>query len=185
MQSEQPPTEPSSNPTNLPPIPEGIMVRAYYYTWHSDKFHRDQGYLRDKLIPRQQQPTLGEYDDTRPEIVAQHLAWSRQAKINQWVPSWWGPGFCEDVTVSGVIMRHTDLGDHQIALLYEPTSRLKEKEGWTTQRVAPDMEHICQTFFDNDNYYKIDGKPVMVIYFTTNCYFVGCYHARRMQEGHM
>jgi glycoprotein endo-alpha-1,2-mannosidase len=165
IHSEQPSTEPSSKPTDLPPIPKGITVGAYYYPWHSDDFHRDQGYLRDKLIPRQQ-PTLGEYDDTRPEIVAQHLAWSRQANINLWVTSWWGPGFREDVTISEAIMKHADLGDHQIALLYESTSRLKEKEGWTTQRVAPDMEHICQTFFVNDNYYKVDGKPVMVMYLT-------------------
>jgi glycoprotein endo-alpha-1,2-mannosidase len=154
-----------SNTTDLPPIPEGITVGTYYYPWHGNDFHRQDGYLRDKLIPRHQ-PKLGEYDDARPEVVAQHLAWSRQANINLWVASWWGPGFREDVTISEVIMKHADLGDHQIALMYESTSRVKQKEDWTTQRVAPDMEHICQAFFDNDNYYKVDGKPVMVMYLT-------------------
>jgi glycoprotein endo-alpha-1,2-mannosidase len=153
------------NTTSLPPVPEGITVGAYYYPWHSNDFHRDGGYLRDQLIPRQQ-PALGEYDDTRPEIVAQHLAWSRQANINLWLTSWWGPGFREDITISEVIMKHADLGDHKIALMYESTSRVKKSEGWTTQRVASDMKHICQTFFHNNNYYKVDGKPVIAMYLT-------------------
>ena len=68
------------NRKKLPPIPEGITVGAYYYPWHGDDFHRFGGYLRDLLEPRHQ-PVLGEYDDTRPEVIAQHLAWSRQANI--------------------------------------------------------------------------------------------------------
>ena len=75
-----------TNEEQLPPIPENILVGAYYYPWHGDDFHRGGGYLRKELVPRQY-PTLGEYDDTRPEILAQHLAWSRQANINLWVRS--------------------------------------------------------------------------------------------------
>jgi glycoprotein endo-alpha-1,2-mannosidase len=149
----------------VPAIPKDIMVGAYYYPWYSDDFHRGDGYVRDKLIPRHQ-PTLGEYDDTKHKVVAQHLAWSRQANINLWLTSWWGRGRREDITISEVIMKHEDLGDHQIALLYESTSRVRQDEGWTTQRVASDMNHICRTYFQNDNYYKIDGKPVLAMYLT-------------------
>jgi hypothetical protein len=146
--------------SDLPPIPEGIKVGAYYYPWHADDFHRDDGYLRDLLDPRHQ-PTLGEYDDTRPEIIAQHLAWSRQANIRLWVCSWWGAGAREDTTISNVIMKHTDLGDHQIALLYESTGRVKSSENWDPKRVGPDVERMCDVYFDHPNYYKVDGKPVI------------------------
>ena len=148
---------------DLPPIPEGITVGAYYYPWHGDDFHRNDGYLRDLLNPRHQ-PVLGEYDDTRHEVVAQHLAWSRQANIRLWVCSWWGEGSREDSTISNVILQHSDLGTHKIALLYESTGRLKESENWSTHRVGPDMERMCTSFFDHPNYYKVDEKPVVVIY---------------------
>eukprot|EP00978_Attheya_sp_CCMP212_P025032 scaffold79760_cov57-Attheya_sp.AAC.4 len=32
-----------------------------------------------------QSPELGDYEGTDPSVIAQHLAWSRQAKINLWV----------------------------------------------------------------------------------------------------
>jgi glycoprotein endo-alpha-1,2-mannosidase len=139
------------------------MVGAYYYPWYREahKWH-GEGYLRREVG---QQPTLGEYDDALPSTVAQHLAWSRKANINLWLTSWWGKDRREDKTILGVILKHADLGDHRIALFYETLYRVKS-EDWDTKRVAPDMEHICQTYFQNENYYKIDGKPVMAMYLT-------------------
>jgi len=149
----------------VPPVPADITVGAYYYPWHGDDFHRGDGYVRNELKPRHQ-PTLGEYNDALPTTVGQHLAWSRKANINLWLASWWGPGFREDVTISEVILKHPDIGDHQVALMYESLGRVRASDGWTTQRVAPDMEYICQTYFKNDNYYKVDGKPVIAMYLT-------------------
>ena len=100
-------------------IPEGITVGAYYYhPWHADDFHHNEGYLHDLLEPWHQ-PVLGEYDDTRPEVIAQHLAWNRQANIQLWVCSWCGLWFREDTTISNTILKHPNLGDHKITLLYE------------------------------------------------------------------
>lgn len=62
---------------------------VYYYPWYLDDFHGGK-YLREHLVPPQL-PTLGEYNDRLPEVIAQHLAWSRQANISLWVSSWWGP----------------------------------------------------------------------------------------------
>ena len=65
-----------------------------------------------------------------------------------------------------MILKHPDIGDHKIALFYESTTRIKQAEGYSTQRVGPDMEHICQTYFRNQNYYRINGRPVIVLYLT-------------------
>jgi hypothetical protein len=81
-----------------------------------------------------------------------------------WVCSWWGAGSREDTTISNVIMKHTDLGDHQIALLYESTGRIKSSENWDPKRVGPDIKHMCDTYFDHPNFYKVDGKPVILMY---------------------
>lgn len=61
-----------------------LMVGVYYYPWHADDFHNDEGYLRDILDPHQS-PELGEYDDREDAVIQQHLDWSRQANIQLWV----------------------------------------------------------------------------------------------------
>jgi hypothetical protein len=54
--------------------------------------------LREHLAPRQE-PALGEYNDRDPAVISQHLGWSRDAGIDFWAASWWGPGSGEDVTL--------------------------------------------------------------------------------------
>ena len=160
---------------DLPPIPENITVGAYYYPWYGKDFHHHGGYLRKFLDPRQW-PQLGEYDDSNPATIAQHLAWSRQANINLWATSWWGPGSQEDNTTRNVILPHPDLGSHKIAILYEstgPNGRVRPSEGYTTQRVAGDMSYICQTYFNHPNYLRIDGRPVVIIYLSRLMDMVG------------
>lgn len=144
--------------------PEGnLTVGVYYYPWYSDDFHRGSGYLREQLATIQQ-PVLGEYDDSDPQTIYQHLKWSAQANVRLWVTSWWGEGSREDTTTKDVILQHSALGDHKIALFYETTGRIRESEGYSTQRVTPDIEYICRNYFTHPNYYRIDGKPVLFIY---------------------
>jgi hypothetical protein len=68
------------------PPPSNTIVGVYYYPWYGDDFHRNEGYLREQLEPRQE-PTLGEYDDTEAATIGQHLEWSRKANIRLWVCS--------------------------------------------------------------------------------------------------
>jgi len=163
------PSSKNSNSVGLPP--SNITVGAYYYPWHGDNFH-EGNYLRKHL---NQQPYLGEYDDSKPEVIAQHLAWSRQANIRLWITSWWGPDRREDTTTKNVILTHRDLlnSDHQIALFYETTGRIKKEENYTTQRIVPDIDYICTTYFDHPNYYRIDGRPVLFIYLTRELEIAG------------
>jgi glycoprotein endo-alpha-1,2-mannosidase len=141
-----------------------IMVGAYYYPWHGDDFHHGDGYLREWLG---QVPVLGEYDDTDPTVIAQHVEWSRQANIGLWVTSWWGPGSREDTTTLDSILSHTDVLDNiKIALHYE-TSRLLSDDGTVRfDRIATDMQYICENYFNHGNYFQIDGRPVLVMYLT-------------------
>jgi Glycosyl hydrolase family 99 len=153
------------NNTEYASYPSDITVGVYYYPWHGNDFHRGDGYLRKQLLPPQL-PLLGEYDDTRPEVISQHLLWSQRANVNLWVCSWWGPDRREDNTIRSVILKHTDLNkNHKIALLYEGGGRgIKASAGWDTSNVYPDMEYICSVYFDHPNYYRIQNKPVIVIY---------------------
>jgi hypothetical protein len=62
----------------------------------------------------------------------------------------------------------SNLNNLKVAILYETTGRIKESENYTLSRVPTDFEYICQTmrYFDHPNYYRINGRPVLVIYLT-------------------
>ena len=141
-------------------------IGVYYYPWHSNNFHNGEGYLRRNLEPPQL-PQLGEYDDTDPATISQHLKSSRYANVNLWVSSWWGAGYQEDNTLKNVILPHADLPGTRIALLYETTSRMKQgiKKN-VTDIFYQDVEYIAKTYFDDPNHYRIDNRPVLFVYLT-------------------
>lgn len=151
--------------------PANITVGAYYYPWHYSHFQVNiDGYIRKELEPRQE-IRLGEYDDRVPAVIQQHLEWSKRANIGVWVTSWWGPNSGEDSTLREVILdpNKVTLGDHKFALLYETTGRIRESEGYDVNaRLPDDFDYICkeQKYFDHPSYYRINGRPVLVIYLT-------------------
>ena len=139
-----------------------FLVGVYYYPWHGERFHNGGGYMRKELIPRHL-PALGEYNDSDPRVVAQHMKWFRQANIGLLVTSWWGPNRVEDSNTKDVIMEHDDVGNLKIALHYETTGRLgdgREK----LPNAKTDIQYMCENYFDHPNYYTIDGRPVLFIY---------------------
>lgn len=143
---------------------------AFYYPWHADDFHRGDGYLREHLATRQF-PELGEYDDRHPWVIQQHLRWSRQANINLWITSWWGPDRRTDKTIRTHVLQHDKLQNHKIGIFYETKGRIKAVENWSLERVTSDMEHLCEHYFDHPNYYTLEDdlngpRPVLFVYLT-------------------
>jgi hypothetical protein len=137
-------------------------VGAYYYPWYAADFHGGQ-YLRERLIP-EQQPVLGEYDDREFEVIGQHLHWSREAGIDFWVASWWGPYFREDQTLRDRVLEHPDLGSFPIAVFYETAGRTL---GFTNFAwVDEDVTFLAREYFDHPNYLRIDDRPVLFVYLT-------------------
>mmetsp|Transcript_16720 Transcript_16720/g.25951 ORF Transcript_16720/g.25951 Transcript_16720/m.25951 type:complete len:477 (-) Transcript_16720:15-1445(-) len=160
--TRSPTPSPISNPTN------STTVGVYYYPWHSNDFHGGK-YLRADLEPKQY-PALGEYDDRKASVIAKHLEWSKYANINLWVSAWWGPGRRTDTTLKDYILPHDDLPDSgvKIALLYETTGRIDTNAlndtAVATRRVYDDIDYVAKNYFDDDNYHRIDGRPVVLIY---------------------
>ncbi|KAG7351243.1 glycosyl hydrolase family 99 protein [Nitzschia inconspicua] len=138
------------------------LVGVYYYPWHGENFHNDGGYMRKEIVPRHY-PSLGEYDDRDPQVIAEHMKMFRRANIGLLVTSWWGPDRLEDTTTKDVIMNHQDVGNLNVALFYETTNRLRNgiKD---ILNAKTDIEYISQHYFDHPNYYKINGRPVLFIY---------------------
>jgi glycoprotein endo-alpha-1,2-mannosidase len=138
------------------------LVGVYYYPWHGENFHNNGGYMRQDLQPPHQ-PALGEYNDSDPAVIAQHMSWFRKANIGLLVTSWWGPNRLEDTITKDVIMEHEDVGNLKIAIHYETTGRLGD--GFDeVKNVKSDVEYMCEHYFDHPNYYRINGSPVVFLY---------------------
>jgi glycoprotein endo-alpha-1,2-mannosidase len=144
------------------PLSGEYTLGVYYYPWHHGDFHGAE-YLRKYLIPSQQ-PVLGEYDDRDASTLKAHFDWCRYAGISVLSCSWWGPGSGEDITTKDYMLKHTDLGDLKICLHYETAGMTNNFT--SLANVGPDITYIAENYFDHPNYYKIDCKPVIVVYLT-------------------
>ncbi|MCA9412920.1 MAG: glycoside hydrolase family 99-like domain-containing protein [Candidatus Omnitrophica bacterium] len=144
------------------PLSAAPTVGVFYYPWYASDFHGRQ-YLREHLVPPQL-PVLGEYNDRDSETIRQHADWCRYAGIDLWIASWWGPGSREDVTLRDHILGHPDLGDIKIALLYETTGRTSNFTNYSN--LQSDIEYMADHYFNQPEYFKIDGRPVLYVYLT-------------------
>jgi len=159
---------------------------------YGDDFHGAEEYLREFLVPRQV-PSMGEYDDTQPFVIEEHLKMSRQANCRIWVAAWFGVGSREDGTLINTVFPTVEQNDpdHRIAIHYQTNSLIRKMDSnnifqldsetgieepyyWTVDGetnnpndgVANDMLHFCNNFFKRPNYYTIGIRPVVFVYLT-------------------
>lgn len=154
-------------------------LSAYYYPWYSHDRHWHEGYLAEEG-----DPALGNYSSRTPSVIRQHLEWSRNGDIDNWVCSWWGPGSWEDDTlrryIAPVISTENNPENPTLCVFYEAEGILgmdpergivfDEK---TTDQFVEDFGYLAETYFDLPSYYRIDGKPVVYIYLSRT--FAGDY----------
>jgi len=134
-------------------------VGAYYYPWYgNDNFHGGADTtLRDHLIPKQQ-PTLGWYDQRAPSVISQHYDWARYAGVDYFVCSYWGEGLQEDLLMRNYMFDNPDRGNIKLATFLEPLIG--------ADTVYDEIAHQAQNYFNQEGYYKVDGKPVVYVYKT-------------------
>ena len=157
------PERPHSNVDKETPHLNSYTVAVYYYPWYHTDFH-GRKYIRGELDPPQL-PALGEYDDRDEKVISQHLEWSRQANIDLWVASWWGPDSGTDITIRDYILKNRNLKDMKFCLFYETMGRI-DTDTLDTSKVYDDITYAALTYFGHPNYHEIDGRPVVFVYLT-------------------
>jgi hypothetical protein len=142
------------------PITDTI-VYCDYYTWHNPQ-HWERGHSNT--------PLLGFYNSLDPEIIDTHLDWAKSYGIDVFKIEYI-PQFDESI-INGILS--SDLKDTKICLMYD--SRLRfESIGYNkppynfddpliSSTFIEDMNHIADNYFNNVNYFKINGRPVLWIY---------------------
>jgi glycoprotein endo-alpha-1,2-mannosidase len=142
-------------------------VGAWYYPWYGTfpGGHSWTGTLREHLVP-QQPPALGYYSSRSSATIEGQIDESHRGNISFWATSWWGPGSAEDTTIRNNILTDPRAGELKYAVMYESTGRLGTFANPNYSNLVPDFQYLAQNYFNNPNYYRINGRPVVFIYLT-------------------
>jgi hypothetical protein len=145
----------------------GPQISAYYYPWYAGANWNQSNFLRGKNrmdIP----PLMGTYDNVTSKVsVRQHIEWATNFGIDNWIASWWGPNSYQ----SNAILKNLApnlVGTKVTFCLFYETSAFYEGK-WTfgpaeVQLFYDHVKYMNDNFFSHPNYWKIGGKPVVVVY---------------------
>lgn len=144
------------------------LVGAYYYPWYQ-KGDPTEGWAKWSHAMRlhlehPQLPMVGTYDSRDAEVIGAHIEQSVRGGIDFWSVSWWGPDSKTDRIFKDSVLKHPDIGKVKYAMLYESTGRFGKFDSPTYDKWIPDLEYLKKTYFDDPNYLKIDGRPVLFVY---------------------
>ena len=146
-------------------------VGVYYYPWYGSFSggHSVGQSLRGHLVPPQP-PAIGSYDNRNSATIASHIDQSHRGNVDFWAVSWWGPGSAENTTFRGSILTHPRASELKYAVHYESTGRLGTFENPNFANLIPDFRYLALNYFQDPNYLRIDGRPVVYMY-VTRAYF--------------
>ncbi|MFN3466400.1 MAG: hypothetical protein ACK4WF_01700 [Candidatus Brocadiales bacterium] len=161
---------------NLPKGGEanGLTVGALYYLWWGllpgDKNTWNLGHSLT--------PELGEYNSRDTCVAEQHLQWASQYGINLLEVSWAGPGKRDpsldnddiDLALKEGLLGAPSIAKVKFLLVYETEKALgaeAEKLGYDPKRAfVEDILYANQNYFNHDGYFRLGGRPVVMIWKT-------------------
>ncbi len=150
------PTFDSSLPPVTGPDPS-YKVAAFYYPWYGNPkidgqwIHWNGGgaYTFDppQDISSDYYPALGAYSTRDPAVVAQHMAWLRQAGIGVIIVSWWGPGSNENAAIP-LILKMAEHYGIKVAFHVESNA------GRNADGLVSDIKYIYQQYGNSPAFFR-------------------------------
>jgi hypothetical protein len=143
------------------------LVGAWYYPWYGTfpGGHTWTQTLRENLVPPQP-PALGYYSSRSSATIEGQIDESHRGNISFWATSWWGPSSAEDSTIRNNILTDPRASELKYAVMYESTGRLGTFANPNYSNLVPDFQYLAQNYFNNPNYLRINGRPVVFMYLT-------------------
>jgi hypothetical protein len=151
----------TSEEWTVDPPAQDKMVGAFYYPWY------DQGYWDS--YPSPSTPELGWYDSRDEEVINQHVKWSVDHGINTWIVNW-SPSPPREHWVERHFLE-TELSD-EIEFFMQPgagrftfdDNHIDLDREENRQVLKNDLRHFDEHYFDQPNYTRIEGRPVVYYY---------------------
>lgn len=146
-------------------LPGAYQVGAYFYPWYGPGDHKwNEGYAGP--------PELGLYDSSDPTVIQQQIDWAAEHGVDFFAVSWWGPGSAEDIVLRDAFLKNQSVEKIRFAILYESPGRLvRDVDGKydlgsaaNRQILLRDFAYLQTTYWNNDRYLKLDGKPAIFFY---------------------
>jgi hypothetical protein len=143
-------------------------VLAFYYPWYGNP-EVEGGSGRwahwSKVDEAQRQigssthyPTLGPYDSHDPKLIAQHVAWAKEAGVDGFIASWWGKNSFSDRALPR-LLEGCRKGGLEVTVYYETVPGPKNAEA-----AADDVVDLLRRHAAHPAWLRVDGKPVVFVY---------------------
>lgn len=148
-----------------------ILVGAHYYLWHPEHFKAGD-YLRNKLVPPQE-PLLGEYSSSDVSVAEQHIRWASRHGIDFFTLDYWPSREDYHSRIDTAFLKAKNIGDISFCIFYE-SQDLHFLTRWgatvftqeAVKNFVADIRSFSRKYFKHPSYFKIDGRPVVVLYLT-------------------
>jgi len=138
-------------------------VYAFYYPWYGNRegpsgepFHWDY-YTNDNIQTSTNYPILGPYDCHDPLVISAHIALAKQAGIDGFIASWWGPNTFEDNAME-TILNVAEAMDFEISAYYESVRIM------TQEQVTRELDYFFDNYGDHPAFLHESGEPVVFVY---------------------
>ncbi|MFB3826391.1 MAG: hypothetical protein ACE15B_06460 [Bryobacteraceae bacterium] len=127
------------------------MVWAFYYPWYR---------LRDWASPQLKDRPLQPYSSDDPEAIARHVEQAREAGIDGFISSWWGPGHYTDQNLA--LLLEIAAGRGFAVTIYFET--LASSGARSPAEIRAWLAYFLERYGGHPALYKVDGKPLVAIW---------------------
>jgi len=150
---------PSPNPSAVT-VDNTLLFLAYYYPWYFRDNWSQHGHADT--------PLLGLYGSDDQVVAEQHNKWARRAGIDAWVVSWGKPNSPTATFFREGMLQATN--PIKFCMNYESTAALSTRD-FSNGTIAiddfiADMKFLKSEYFSNPSYYRVNERPVVVLYIT-------------------
>ncbi len=146
-----------TTPGGRPAVP--ALVLSFYYPWWgradgpSGKwYHWNPTTARHDVTDT---PVLGLYDSNDSAVVRQHIRWAKEAGIDAFVSSWWGPTSFEDHSLQ-VLLAVAQQEHFKVSIILE--------NPFTPAELYDDFHTLLATRATSPAWLRVNGRPVVFVY---------------------
>ena len=136
------------------PVSQDVNIGAYYSNYSGTDWSKKYTGI----------PTLGEYSALDASVMAQHRMWADKGGVNFFIFNWNGAASGDPLLNSFTNGRSEQV---QMVINYN-TAHLSASNGSPLtaaklEKMINEVKSLATTHFDKEYYFKIDGKPVVLV----------------------